>query len=319
MRQAQPAAGASARPRRTNLRHGLACSECERARKRCDGQRPCERCDRMGKTCVDGKAALRRQAKAASKIERTSAERAPKRAASRMDPAPEPVWPRAHETLPSRCPPPPGAAAAAAASAEPSMRGVHDGHFQPGKRAWAPPSDLAWRTPSGASIAGLPGSQAGIGQQVFLLPSPALAMSPRVRLFDAPLWSPQGIAAWSRVMSCATDSGRLGQLESGIRHLMESTPGASARLGVPFRVTTLEGRYMAPHELPPGHHVAHSCAKVGLAAGGAFSASSFSGLRGRTVRGLPLGFDDVVEVALSSSPIPVVRSVYDDVTEFPIT
>ncbi|KAA0160507.1 hypothetical protein FNF27_08250 [Cafeteria roenbergensis] len=100
---------------------------------------------------------------------------------------------------------------------------------------------------------------------------------------------------------------------------MESTPGASARLGVPFRVTTLEGRYMAPHELPPGHHVAHSCAKVGLAAGGAFSASSFSGLRGRTVRGLPLGFDDVVEVALSSSPIPVVRSVYDDVTEFPIT
>ncbi|KAA0154115.1 hypothetical protein FNF29_02737 [Cafeteria roenbergensis] len=100
---------------------------------------------------------------------------------------------------------------------------------------------------------------------------------------------------------------------------MESTPGASARLGVPFRVTTLEGRYMAPHELPPGHHVAHSCAKVGLAAGGAFSASSFSGLRGRTVRGLPLGFDDVVEVALSSSPIPVVRTVYDDVTEFPIT
>lgn len=314
----------AARPRRKNLRHGFACSECERARKRCDGQRPCERCARMGKTCADGKAALRRMAKDTSGLDGGLPVRAPKRGASRMDTAAGPARASPRLPLPSRWPPDVGVVAHAEAST--STSDLRDSHAPLGDGESTMPSDPAalgvWVL--GPAQAGAPplarpaGARAATDEQVTRLASPSPALSPRVRLFDAPLWSPQGVAAWSRVVSCATDSGRLGQLESGIRHLMESTPAASAMLGVPFRVATWEGREVGPHELPPGHHPAHSCAKVGMAAGGSYGPSSFVGLEGRAVKGLPLGFDDVVEVALSSSHVPVFRTVFDDVTEFPI-
>lgn len=147
---------------------------------------------------------------------------------------------------------------------------------------------------------------------------PPAALTPKVRLFGAPLWSQQGVAAWACVSRYAVDSGQLGQLEAGIRQLLESTPAASAALGVPFQVARADGRAVAPHELPPGHHPAHSCAKVGLVAGGAYSGVRFSSLRGEAVQGLPPGYDDVVDVALSTCPVAVFRTVLDDVTQDPI-
>ncbi|KAA0164819.1 hypothetical protein FNF27_07747 [Cafeteria roenbergensis] len=147
---------------------------------------------------------------------------------------------------------------------------------------------------------------------------PPAALTPKVRLFGAPLWSQQGVAAWACVSRYAVDSGQLGQLEAGIRQLLESTPAASAALGVPFQVARADGRAVAPHELPPGHHPAHSCAKVGLVAGGAYSGVRFSSLRGEAVQGLPPGYDDVVDMALSTCPVAVFRTVLDDVTQDPI-
>jgi len=147
-----------------------------------------------------------------------------------------------------------------------------------------------------------------------LLPArPPRSLRPRLGLFDAPMCSPQGIAAWTELFTRALAAGKLVHMEEGVRNLLAATPGASERLGVPLVVRTMTGAPVRSGVLPPGHHPDHNCASLGIAAGGSRSAHHFP-IDGS----VPTGFDDVVESALAGTPVPVTRVVYDDVTGFPI-
>ena len=150
------------------------------------------------------------------------------------------------------------------------------------------------------------------------LPGPARSLRPRVGLFDAPLCSPQGVAAWTELFTRALGSGRFLHLEEGVRTLLNRTPGASERLGVPLRVRTPSGRAVRPGVLPPGHHPDHHCSAIGIAAGGVRFSAGGARHADHIARAVPTGFDDVVESALAGTPLPVTRVVYDDVTSFPI-
>ena len=57
-RQRESMAGSS-KFKREKGKNGVACAACEKAKRKCSGQRPCERCARLGKECVDGSAARR--------------------------------------------------------------------------------------------------------------------------------------------------------------------------------------------------------------------------------------------------------------------
>ncbi|KAA0160505.1 hypothetical protein FNF27_08248 [Cafeteria roenbergensis] len=151
------------------------------------------------------------------------------------------------------------------------------------------------------------------------LPGPARSLRPRVGLFDAPLCSPQGVAAWTELFTRALGSGRFLHLEEGVRTLLNRTPGASERLGVPLRVRTPSGRAVRPGVLPPGHHPDHHCSAIGIAAGGVRFSAGGARHADHIARAVPTGFDDVVESALAGTPLPVTRVVYDDVTSFPIS
>lgn len=57
-RQRESTAGGT-KFKREKGKNGVACAACEKAKRKCSGQRPCERCARLGKECVDGSAARR--------------------------------------------------------------------------------------------------------------------------------------------------------------------------------------------------------------------------------------------------------------------
>jgi hypothetical protein len=335
-------------PKQKHLRHGLACLACEQGRKKCDGERPCERCRRLGKECVDGKAALRRLAKMGGRpMPKSSSPSVPcEKPVRRKRPADDDQEEYGLPQGSSSSSSPATAslledpvaqsiamdAARCRTAQEVGVELVETARRQSGEprvvafveQVWGDKrtteqfversSDLlTWCM---GQSSGLPRAKAASPQAVLEkhLRPPSRSLTPRHGLLDAPLCSPQGIAVWTELFTRALASGNMLHMEEGIKGLLCATPGAAERLGVPFVVSATDGTPIRGDILPPGHHSAHWCNRIGVGAGGVRSRDQL------TIPGsVPSGFDDVVESALAGAPVPAIRLVYDDLTSFPIS